>query len=70
MPTLILRGEFDGIAGMDDLLAFFRALPHPMKQFSVMQGISHASLQQKNYMMAYHLLQGFFEIPDPVYTAH
>lgn len=70
MPTLILRGEFDGIAGIDDLLAFYRALPHPMKQFSVMEGISHASLQQKNYMMVYHLLQGFFEIPEAVYTGH
>lgn len=70
MPTLIMRGEFDGIAGIDDLLAFFRALPHPMKQFSVMQGISHASLQQKNYMMVYHILQGFFEMPEAVYTGH
>jgi pimeloyl-ACP methyl ester carboxylesterase len=68
MPTLIMRGEFDGIAGIDDLLAFFRALPHPMKQFSVMQGISHASIQQKNYMMVYHILQGFFEQPEAVYT--
>ena len=23
VPTIILRGEYDGIAGMDDLLAFF-----------------------------------------------
>src|SRR5882757_11452960 len=50
VPTLLLRGEHDGIAGMDDLLAFFRRLPHPDKQFSVMEGISHASFQQKNYM--------------------
>lgn len=70
MPTLIMRGEFDGIAGVDDLLAFFKALPHPMKQFSVMQGISHASIQQKNYMMVYHILQGFFEQPEAVYTGH
>ena len=68
MPTLVMRGEFDGIAGIDDLLAFYKALPHPGKQFSVMQGISHASLQQKNYMMVYHILQSFFEQPDPVYT--
>ena len=68
VPTLIMRGEFDGIAGIDDLLAFFKALPHPAKQFSVMQGISHASLQQKNYMMVYHILQSFFEQPDPVYA--
>lgn len=68
MPTLVMRGEYDGIAGIDDLLAFFKALPHPDKQFSVMQGISHASIQQKNYMTVYHILQSFFEQPAAVYT--
>ena len=29
VPTLIMRGEFDGIAGFDDLLAFFKRLPNP-----------------------------------------
>jgi pimeloyl-ACP methyl ester carboxylesterase len=67
VPTLILRGEFDGIAGIDDLLAFYRRLPHPDKQFSVMEGISHASFQQKNYLNVYHLLHGFFTQPEPVY---
>ena len=68
LPTLILRGEHDGIAGFDDLLEFYRRLPHPDKQFSVMQGISHASFQQKNYMNVYHLLHGFFTQPEPVYV--
>ena len=67
VPTLILRGEFDGIASIEDLLAFFAKLPHPDKQFSVMEGISHASFQQKNYLMAYHLLHSFFTQPEPVY---
>src|SRR5213593_2620574 len=67
VPTLVLRGEFDGIAGIDDLLEFFRRLPHPDKQFSVMEGISHASFQQKNYLTVYHLLHSFFTQPKPVY---
>jgi pimeloyl-ACP methyl ester carboxylesterase len=67
VPTLVLRGEFDGIAGIDDLLEFYRRLPHPDKQFSVMEGISHASFQQKNYLLVYHLLHGFFTQPQPVY---
>jgi len=67
VPTLVLRGEFDGIAGIDDLLAFYARLPHPDKQFSVMEGISHASFQQKNYRLAYHLLNNFFTQPEPVY---
>src|SRR5438270_829497 len=69
VPTVILRGEFDGIAGTEDLLKFFARLPHPDKQFSVMQGISHASFQQKNYMLVYHLLHSFYTQPEPVYSA-
>ncbi|MBW4093881.1 MAG: alpha/beta hydrolase [Proteobacteria bacterium] len=67
VPTLLMRGEYDGIAAMDDLLAFFRKLPNADKQFAVMAGISHASFQQKNYKLVYHILHGFFTQPDPVY---
>jgi pimeloyl-ACP methyl ester carboxylesterase len=67
VPTLIMRGQWDGIASFEDLAAFFGKLPNPDKQFSVMAGISHASFQQKNYMMCYHILRGFFEQPEPVY---
>jgi pimeloyl-ACP methyl ester carboxylesterase len=66
-PTLILRGEFDGIASLDDLLKFYQLLPCPNKQFSIMQGISHASFQQKNYLMVYAILHGFFAMPAPSY---
>src|SRR5580693_3948796 len=67
VPTLIMRGQWDGIASFEDLSAFFAKLPNPDKQFTVMAGISHASFQQKNYMMVYHILRGFFEQPAPIY---
>ena len=66
-PTLVMRGQFDGIAGFGDLLKFFEHLPNPDKQFSVMAGISHASFQQINYMMVYHILHSFFTQPEPIY---
>jgi pimeloyl-ACP methyl ester carboxylesterase len=66
-PTIILRGEYDGIAGMDDLIDYFKLLPNMNKQFSVMRGISHASFQQKNYMMVYQILHSFFTMPEPSY---
>ena len=69
VPTIIMRGEFDGIAGFDDLIEFFKRLPNADKQFAVMAGISHASFQQKNYRVVYHILQAFFSQPDPVYRA-
>ena len=67
VPTIILRGEYDGIAGLDDLIDFYKLLPNMNKQFSVMAGISHASFQQKNYMMVYQILNSFFTMPEPVY---
>ncbi len=67
VPTIVMRGQWDGIAGVDDLLEFFKRLPNPGKQFSFMAGISHASFHQKNYLMVYHILHSFFSQPEPVY---
>lgn len=67
VPTILMRGQWDGIAGVDDLIEFFKRLPNPDKQFCVMPGISHASFQQKNYLMVYHILHAFFSQPEPDY---
>jgi pimeloyl-ACP methyl ester carboxylesterase len=67
VPTIVMRGEYDGIASFEDLVEFFTALPNGDKQFVVMPGISHASFQQKNYMMVYAILASFFGQPEPVY---
>jgi non-heme chloroperoxidase len=67
VPTIVMRGQYDGIAGFDDLIEFFKRLPNPDKQFAVMAGISHASFQQKNFLTAYHVLHAFFSLPEPVY---
>ena len=67
VPTLIMRGEYDGIASLTDLMKFFERLPNPDKQFAVMPGIAHASFHQKNYMICYHVLESFFAQPAPIY---
>ena len=67
VPTLVMRGQFDGIAAIEDLIKFFEKLPNPDKHFAVMPGISHASFQQKNYKLVYHILWSFFAQPAPVY---
>src|SRR5262245_62163361 len=66
-PTLIMRGQYDGIASVEDLLEFFARLPNPDKQFAVMPGIAHASFHQKNVAIAFHILHSFFSQPAPVY---
>jgi hypothetical protein len=62
-----MRGQWDGIASFEDLVRFFERLPNPDKQLVAMPGVSHASFQQKNYLMVYHILWSFFSQPAPVY---
>ena len=69
VPTAVLRGQFDGIAALDDLIEFYKRLPNPDKQFIMLSGISHASFQQKNYKMVYAILHAFFVQPAPEYTS-
>jgi non-heme chloroperoxidase len=67
VPTLIMRGEFDGIASFEDVAAFFAKLPNADKQLSVMPGIAHASLQEKNFATAQHVLYSFMSQPATLY---
>jgi pimeloyl-ACP methyl ester carboxylesterase len=67
VPTIVMRGQYDGIASVEDLIEFFERLPNPDKQFAVMPGIAHASFHQKNFRIAYHILHAFFSQPGPVY---
>jgi pimeloyl-ACP methyl ester carboxylesterase len=68
VPALIMRGEYDGIASFQDLANFFAKLPNADKQFIVMPGIAHTSTRSKNWRLVYHLLDGYFSQPAPVYT--
>src|SRR4029077_20270454 len=56
VPTIVLPGQYDGIAAFDDLVEFFKRLPHPDKQFAVMQGISDGGFLQKNHPAVYRLV--------------
>ncbi|MEJ1159469.1 alpha/beta hydrolase [Prosthecomicrobium sp. N25] len=67
-PTLIMRGEWDGIAAFEDVAAFFARIPHPDKQFAVLPGIAHSSFHGKNHALAKHVLLSFLTRPEPVYT--
>jgi pimeloyl-ACP methyl ester carboxylesterase len=68
VPTVLMRGQYDGIAGIQDLYDFFARLPHPDKQFAHMPGVAHASFQQTNYRIVYHVLHSFFTQPAPVFV--
>lgn len=67
VPTLIMRGQWDGIATFQDVVNFFAKLPNPDKQFTVMPG-AHTSMRSKNWERAYHVLDTFFARPALAYT--
>lgn len=68
VPTLIMRGQYDGIAGFQDLTNYFAKIATGDKQFIVMPGIAHTSTRSKNFALVYHLLESFFGQPAPAYT--
>ncbi|HVP89385.1 MAG TPA: alpha/beta fold hydrolase [Casimicrobiaceae bacterium] len=68
VPTLVMRGQWDGIASFQDLANFFARLPNPDKQFIVMPGIAHTSTRSKNWALVYHMLDAYFSQPAPVYV--
>ncbi len=43
-------------------------IPMRDKQFTVLNGISHATFQQKNYKMVDQILHAYFTQPEPAYT--
>jgi alpha-beta hydrolase superfamily lysophospholipase len=59
-PTLIIRPQFDGIATVDDLLAFFARLPSPDKQFAVIPDTTHASIFGIHRRRIWRCLHAFF----------
>lgn len=63
MPVLIVRGEFDGIATEDDLLAFFRKLPVPDREFVILPGAAHLVALGTNRRQFWHVMRGFLDMP-------
>jgi pimeloyl-ACP methyl ester carboxylesterase len=63
-PTLIIRGEHDGIATMEDLTSFFIKLPNPDKQFSVLPGSAHIAPFGFNAHRFYHVMYAFLDTPE------
>jgi alpha-beta hydrolase superfamily lysophospholipase len=64
-PVLVVRGEFDGIASMEDLWDFYLALPTGDKQFSVIAHAAHSLATCSNRRAYWHTARAFLTMPDP-----
>lgn len=63
-PSLLVRSEHDGIATDEDVMEFFARLPNKDKQFTMMDGASHAAALGFNRHRLWHVLATFFQMPE------
>jgi len=62
-PVLLIRGEHDGIASLEDLLAFYQALSNPDRQFVIMPGAAHSIAFGLNREQFWHVMHAFLAMP-------
>ena len=62
-PVMIIRAEHDGIATEEDVLAFFKLLPNPDKQFVKIAGLAHTAPLGVNRGRFFHAIHGFLTMP-------
>jgi pimeloyl-ACP methyl ester carboxylesterase len=62
-PVLMIRGEYDGISTMEDLIGFYEKLPNGDRQFNVIPGAAHAVTLSLNRQIMWHVVRGFLTMP-------
>jgi pimeloyl-ACP methyl ester carboxylesterase len=67
-PVLLIRGEYDGIGTVDDLVSFFKALPNGDRQFVIVPGMAHSVVLGLNRELFWHAMHSFLTVPKAVAT--
>ncbi len=65
-PTLLIRGDHDGIATVADLEDFFNQLPNGDRQFIIVTETAHNPTMGKNRFLYWHAVNAFLTMPPPV----
>lgn len=63
MPMIIMHGQYDGIATVQDLANFFVRLPSPDRQFVILPGEAHLLALGVNRAEFWHTMHAFFDMP-------
>ncbi|MEQ1946499.1 MAG: alpha/beta hydrolase [Bryobacteraceae bacterium] len=66
VPVMLIRGEYDGIATVDDLQDFFKQLPNGDRQFVIVPGMAHSVVHGLNRQLFWHAMHSFLTLPKPV----
>ena len=62
-PVLLVRGEYDGIATVDDLSEFYKGLPNGDRQFVILPGTAHSVVLGLNRKLFWHAMHAFLTMP-------
>ena len=62
-PVLLVRGEYDGIATVDDLSEFYKRLPNGDRQFVILPGMAHSVVLGLNRKLFWHSMHAFLTMP-------
>jgi pimeloyl-ACP methyl ester carboxylesterase len=65
-PVLLIRGDHDGIATVDDLVDFFRQLPNGDRQFAIIPQTAHNPTLGKNRFLYWYAVNAFLGMPPQV----
>jgi alpha-beta hydrolase superfamily lysophospholipase len=57
------RGEYDGIATVDDRSDFFKRLPNGDRQFIILPGMAHSVVFGLNRQLFWHAMNAFLTMP-------
>jgi alpha-beta hydrolase superfamily lysophospholipase len=63
-PVLLVRGEYDGIATVDDLSDFYKRLPNGDRQFVILPGMAHSVVLGLNRQKFWHVMHSFLTMPQ------
>jgi alpha-beta hydrolase superfamily lysophospholipase len=67
-PVLLARGEYDGIATVDDIFAFYKELPGGDRQLVILPGLAHSLVLGTNRQLLWHVMREFLTMPAPAAT--
>lgn len=65
-PTLIVRGQYDGIATLEDLLDFYQRLPNPDRQLAILPNVAHTLALAYNRRLFWRVALNFLQQPRPL----
>lgn len=67
-PVMLVRGDHDGIASMEDLFDFYRQLPNGDRQLVLLPNTAHSPIFSNNRHLLWHVVREFLSMPAPAAT--